>query len=274
MYWKSKVNKELIMSAYKNYIENFKKYRFLLYQLIVNDIKVKYRRSILGVVWSVLNPLMMMVVFTLIFSTAFSSDIKHFAVYVLTGRIIWDLYSQSTAQSMQSIIGNEALIKKMYVPKYIFPLAKCCVSFINTSFSLFALVIVVIFSGGVKLSGALVMLPFPLIYTFLFAVGVSFILSAYTVFFRDLQHLYEVLLTAWMYFTPLFYPVSIIPDHLKFLVEMNPIYWMLSMFREIIMDGKFPDIEQHLICAAIGLASLIIGALIFRKRQEQFILYV
>lgn len=262
------------MGLSKSYFNNFKKYRFLLYQLVGNDIKIKYRRSILGVIWSILHPLMMMVVFTLIFSTLFKSDIPHFAVYVLTGRIIWDLYSQSTAMSMQSIVSNVSLIKKVYVPKYIFPLSKCLFAFVNTAFSLIALVIVAIFTGGVKLSAALIMLPFPLIYTFLFAVGISFILAAYTVFFRDLQHLYEVLLTAWMYFTPLFYPVSIIPDNLKFLIEMNPVYWTLNMFRDIVIEGRFPSLENHLICASIGIVSIIVGIFIFRKRQDQFILYV
>lgn len=262
------------MNKVKKYIENFKKYRYLLYQLVVNDIKIKYRRSILGIIWSILHPLMMMVVFTIIFSALFKSDIPYFAVYVLTGRIIWDLYSQSTASAMQSIVGNDALIKKVYVPKYIFPLAKCCFSLVNTLLSLIALVVVAIFTGGVKLTPALFLLPLPLLYTFLFAIGISFILAAYTVFFRDLEHLYEVLLTAWMYFTPLFYPVKIIPENLRFIVELNPIYNTLDMFRDIVMYGQFPTLQQHATSLIVSVVSLLIGLVVFHRRQDRFILYV
>ncbi|CAG5088727.1 ABC-2 type transporter [Thermobacillus xylanilyticus] len=255
------------------YWSNFVKYRYLLIQLVISDFKVKYRRSILGILWSLLNPILMMIVFSIIFSALFESDIPHFAVYVLTGRIIWDLYSQATASAMLSIVNNESLIKKVYVPKYIFPLSKSIFSLVNTFFSILALIIVALFTGGVEVTTALFLLPFPLIYTLMFATGISFILAAYTVFFRDLEHLYQVLLTAWMYFTPLFYPVKIVPEDLRFLVELNPVYWTLEMFRQII-DGKIPSLNLHMICFAIGAISLLAGVLIFRKKQDRFILYV
>jgi ABC-2 type transport system permease protein len=264
----------LVMEKLNNYIENFKKYRYLLYQLVINDIKVKYRRSVLGIIWSILHPLLMVAVLTLVFSSLFKSDITHFAIYVLTGRIMWDLFAQSTSFAMSSISGNASLIKKVYVPKYIFPLAKCFFSLVNTLMALVALILIALFSGGVEISPALFLLPFPLLYTFIFAIGISLILAAYTVFFRDLEHLYEVLLTAWVYFTPIFYPISIIPENLKIFLKFNPIYHTLSMFRDVVMYGHYPTLEQHLICASIAFGSLFIGVFIFHKRQDQFILYV
>ncbi|MCP3794777.1 ABC transporter permease [Paenibacillus sp. FSL M7-0802] len=262
------------MQIMQKYFLNFNKYRYLLKQLVINDIKIKYRRSILGVIWSVLQPLMMMIVLTMVFASLFKSNIPHFAIYVLTGRIIWDLFSSGTIMAMDSVVGNASLIKKVYIPKYIFPLSKCFSSLVNTAFALIALVIVAIVSGGVKLTPNLFLIPIPLFYTFLFGVGLSFILSAYTVFFRDLKYLYEVLLTAWMYFTPQFFPMSIIPDNLKIVFELNPLYYTLQMFRDVVMYGVTPTLQQHLICASIGVVTLIIGLLVFRRKQDDFILYI
>jgi ABC-2 type transport system permease protein len=257
----------------KVYLNNFLKFRFLLFELVINDIKVKYRRSVLGVLWSVLHPLMMMMVLTVVFSSLFKSDIPHFAVYVLTGRIIWDLYSQATIFSMSSIVNNAALIKKVYVPKYIFPLAKSFSSLVNTIFSLIALVIVMVISG-VKVNFNILFFPLPLIYTFMFATGVGLIMSAYAVFFRDLNYLYEVLLTVWMYFTPLFYPISILPKEIQFTLQMNPLYHMLNMFREITIYGQTPSLVSNLLCFLIGASSLLVGFIVFYKKQDKFILYI
>ncbi|WP_339278989.1 ABC transporter permease [Paenibacillus sp. FSL W8-1187] len=255
------------------YWQNFIKYRYLLKELVFNEIKLKYRRSVLGIVWSILQPLMMMIVLTLVFSSVFKSDIPHFAVYVLTGRIIWDLFSQSTIQSMNAIVDNASLIKKMYVPKYIFVLSKTISSLANVLFSIVALFLVILLTG-VKLTPAILLLPLPILYTFLFATGLGLLLSAYNVFFRDLGYLYEVFLTAWMYFTALFYPVSIIPTELRFLLDFNPVYQMLKIFRDITMYGTVPGLEQHLICLLIGSVSLVIGLYAFNKKQDKFILYI
>lgn len=263
----------IVFAHMKAYLENFLKYRFLLKELVINDIKIKYRRSVLGILWSVLQPLMMMVVLTLVFSALFKSDIPHFAVYVLTGRIIWDLYSQATVFAMASIVGNASLIKKVYVPKYIFPLSKCISALVNTVFALIALMIMVVVSH-IKITVVILLLPLPLLYVFLFATGIGLLISAYAVFFRDLNYLYDILLTAWMYFTPLFYPVSIIPKEILFMIQLNPLYYMLEMFRQIIMYGQIPTIGSHITCLLISLVSLLIGFFAFLKKQDRFILYV
>lgn len=255
------------------YWDNFLVYRFLLQEMVMNDIKLKYRRSVLGIIWSVLHPLLMMVVLTIVFSNLFKSDIPYFPVYVFTGRLIWDLYSQATSQSMGSIVGNASLIKKVYVPKYIFPLAKIMSSLVNTMFSIVALLIVMVVVG-VKITPVLLLMPLGIFYVFLFAAGVGLFLSAYTVFFRDISYLYEVLLTAWMYFTPLFYPASVIPESFQFIFKFNPLYYMVEYFRQITMYGVFPSVKDNLICLSIGLVAFILGMYAFYKKQDKFILHV
>lgn len=257
----------------KKYISNFLKYRELLAELVVRDIKLKYRRSILGIFWSLLNPLLMMIVLTIVFSNLFKTNIPNFPVYLLTGRIIFDYYSQASRSAMDSIVSNSALIKKVYVPKYIFPLAKSLSAFVNLLFSLLAIVIVLFFTK-VKISWTILLFPLPLIYILLFATGIGLILAAYTVFFRDIIHLYNVVLTAWMYFTPLFYPVEIIPDKYKIFIILNPLYYIIESFRQIILNEHILILSTHLISIFISVVVFIIGLIVFYRKQDKFILYI
>jgi ABC-2 type transport system permease protein len=216
---------------------------------------------------------MMMIVLTLVFSNLFKSDIPYFPVYIFTGRIVWDLYSHSTTLSMGAIVGNAALIKKVYVPKYIFPLAKCLSTLVNTFFSLIALFFVM-FVVGVQITPVLLLIPLALFYVFLFAVGIGLLLSSLSVFFRDMNYLYEVLLTAWMYFTPLFYPATVLPQKYQFIFTLNPLYYMVDFFRDIVMYQTFPSIRENVICLLIGLISFLVGFYVFYKKQDRFILHV
>lgn len=257
----------------KKHINDFMKYRHLLIELVSSELKVKYRRSFLGIIWSVLQPLGMMLILTVVFSTLFRSDIEYFPVYVLSGRIIWDLFSIATCAAQGSVISNSGLIKKVFVPKYIFPLAKAVSALVNTGFSLIALLIVVYFSG-VEIGMSFFLLPLPLILLFLFSLGIALIISAYTVFFRDLAHLYELLLTAWMYVTPIFYPIDILPAPVLALVKFNPIIYYLDFFRAIVYYGVMPPLETVVICTVMAIASLAIGFFLFNKNQDKFILYI
>lgn len=257
----------------KLYIKNFLKYKHLLKELVVKDIKLKYRRSFLGLLWSLLNPLLMMIVLSIVFSNLFRRNIPNFTVYLLTGRIIFDYYSRATSTAMKSIISNGQLIKKIYVPKYIFPLAKSLSEFVNLLFSLIA-VIIMLAVTKVKITLAILLFPLPLIYILIFATGVGLILSAYSVFFRDIVHLYGVALTAWMYLTPLFYPVEIIPTKYKFIIHINPLYHIIECFRQIVLYGQFPSLQLHLISLLIGIITLAIGMFVFKRRQDKFILFI
>lgn len=255
------------------YFQKFYKYRGLLFQLICKDIKTKYRRSVLGYLWSVLNPLMMMMILTIVFSTIFKNDIPNFPVYFLTGQLIFNAFSEATNTAMTSVVSNSALIKKVYFPKYILPLSKSGSAFINFALSLIALVMVLVITRT-KITGAIFLIPLPLLYLLLISSGIGLILSAIAVRFRDIVHLYGVLLTALMYLTPIFYPISILPDLARRIVSFNPVFHILEMFRCIVMYGTTPSLKTNLVCFGFAAIFLGLGMLFFKKNQDEFILYV
>lgn len=255
------------------YIENFLRYRTLLRELVVRDIKIKYKRSVLGILWSVLNPLLTMTVISIVFSQLFKFQIENFAVYLLNGLIVFNFLSESTNIAMTSILDNGQLIKKVYIPKYIFPLAKALSSSVNLFFSLIALLIIVL-ATGVEINLLTFLFPVPLIYTLIFSIGLSLILSSFVIFFRDIEHLYGVLLTAWMYLTPIIYPLEIVPKKFMFLIKINPLYYFVTYMRKIILYHTIPSLKFNLICLGFALLALIIGLYTFYKSQDKFILYI
>lgn len=256
------------------YVQNAINYKNLFFQLAGSQIKLKYQRSYLGMLWSLLNPLLMMVVLTAVFSTIFRNSIENFPVYLLCGRLVYEFHADCTKNALDSIICNAPLIKKIYVPKYAFPIANSLASLVNLLFSLIALVIVMLVLR-VEIYWTVLLIPLPILYSFVFSTGLGLILSAVNVFFRDIKHLYSVALTMWMYVTPLFYPVSSISNTVILrIIEINPLYQFIKIFRGLVMYGQLPDITTNLICAAWSLSMLALGLLIFKKTQDKFILYI
>ena len=249
------------------------KYRYLLSELIKRDIKIKYRRSILGMFWSVLNPLFFIAITYVVFSTIFKSSIKNFPLYAMAGQLIYSFFVESTTAAMISIIGNGSLIKKVYIPKYVFPLSKVLSSFVNTGFSLIALLIVIIITRA-EIYWTYILIPIPFVFVFIFSVGVSLILSSLAVFFRDIIHLYSVFTTMLAYLTVIYYPITIIPSNLQKYFFINPIYRFIKYFREIILYGRVPNISETLVCFLISIITLILGIYIFQKKENEFILFV
>ena len=201
---------------------NLFKYKWLLQELVIRDLKIKYRRSVLGYLWSVLNPLLMMLVLTVVFSTVFRFDIPNYPVYVLTGQLLFSFYNESTTMAMDSILTGASLIKKVYLPKYIFPLSKVLSTFVTMLFSLIALFIVMIVTDA-EFHVTLILLPVAFLYMLIFSLGVSLILSVSVIYFRDIKHLYGVFLSALNYLTPIFYPTSILPEWVKQWMFFNPL---------------------------------------------------
>lgn len=255
------------------YVLNFLKYRHFLKELIKKDFKFKYRRSRLGFLWSLLNPLLMITVLSVVFSTLFNRQIPNYLMYLLTGKLMFDFFSESTTSAMRSINGNASIIRKVYVPRYIFPLSKVVLSLINLSLTLLIMFIIMLFSN-ITWSWTILLFPLPIIYIFIFAIGVGLFLSAYAVYFKDLNHLYGVLITAWMYLTPIIYPAEIIPDKYKWILEINPIFYYIGVFRNLILDGTTGNWLQHLICICMSIVSFLLGLFVFRKKQNNFILYL
>ncbi|AUI67102.1 MULTISPECIES: ABC transporter permease [Glaesserella] len=246
----------------------------LLKQLIIRDIKLKYRRSYLGYLWSILNPLMLMMVLVIVFSNLFRFDIPNFPVYLLSAQILFNFMVEATNISVTSITGNASLLKKTYVPKYIFTLSKVGSSLVNLIFSLSALLLVMLITGT-SFSMNLLFFPIVLFQVFIFSLGIGLFLSAATVFFRDIQYLWGVFLSMWMYLTPIFYPVSIIPIEYQTLYKsVNPMYWYIEQFRDIVLYAQFPNYSSIVIGTIIAFLMLIIGIWYFNKKQNEFILYI
>lgn len=253
------------------YLENFKKFRPLLNELVSRDIKIKYRRSIMGVLWTLLNPLLMMIVLSIVFSNLFKFDVENFPLYLLSGQVIFNFYSDSTTNSMGAIISNAPLIKKVYVPKYLFVLSRVVSSFINLMASFTALLFVMVATRA-ELHWTAFLSFIPLILLVVFSLGISLILAAIAVKFRDVIHLYSVFITALMYMTPVIYPISILPDWLKYVVMANPITNYLMMFRDVMLNNSLPGLLQTGIGGMEAVIALLIGLVVFYKRQDEFIL--
>lgn len=253
--------------------QTFYKYRFLLQNLIQRDLRVKYRRSKLGIMWSVLNPLLMMCVMSAVFSYMFRFDIEHYAVYLLTGQLLFTFFNESTTNAMGSILFSSALIKKVYVPKYIFPLEKICFAFVNLCFSMIALALVMVFSG-VKFYATIPLAVFPIITLFAFSLGVGMFLSAASIFFRDVMHLWSIFTLALMYATPVFYPVSQLQPWMQSLMVLNPMYWYIATFRDVVLYGQLISLNQIIACTVCSVLALVVGLVTFKKGQDKFILYI
>lgn len=263
------MNKNDITSA----LGHFKDYRPLLKELVSRDLKVKYRRSFLGYLWSLLNPLLMMAVMTVVFSYMFRFDIPNFPLYLICGNTLWTFFNESTNMAMRSVLDNGSLIRKVYIPKFIFPISRVLSSFVTMSFSLVAILIVMVFTK-VPLTPALLAFPIPLLFLLMFCMGIGMILSALSVYFRDIVHLYGVLTLAWMYLTPIFYPISALPEQVAFVIKFNPMYHYITFFRELVLYGRLPGWAIWTGSILAGVVSMALGLLIFRKMQKNFILYV
>ena len=261
------------MKKIKAYISGFFEYRPLLMELVKRSIKVRYRHSVLGMLWTVLNPLLNMVVLTIVFSHMFRMDIDNFPLYVLIGNIVFSFNSEASTQGMISIVSNASLIKKVYIPKYLFPLSYALSCLVNVGFSLIAMLVVMLFTKA-PFHITLITICITMVYLFLFSFGLSMILCSANVFFRDMQHLYGVLTAVWMYFSAIFYSVEIMPMELRGAIETNPMYRYISFFRQVIMEGTFPGIEENLICLAWSIGMLITGLVVFYKAQNKFILHI
>ncbi|WP_315793762.1 ABC transporter permease [Paenibacillus sp. BIC5C1] len=257
----------------KNYVVNLIKYKDLLIELIKKDIKLKYRNSILGIFWSMLNPLLMMVVLTIVFSNLFDKNIENFPVYVMAGRLVYQFFSESTNFAMDSIVANGQLLKKIYVPKYLFPISRICSSFFTTIVSIIPLALVMVFTG-VSFHWTNVFIVFPLFCLLLISTGVGLLLSTVNVYFRDIKHLYSVILTLVMYLTPIFYPAEIIPDKYMLLIEINPLFNVVSMFRTLLLDGAVPSVALMSFTFIYAILLSLIGLFVFYKNQHRFVLYL
>ena len=252
---------------------SFNRYKHLLRLLVRRDFVSRYRKSILGVLWSLLNPLLTMLVLSFVFSYLFRRSVEYFPVYLISGQLIFNFYSEATKQAMNAVISSEGIIKKIYVPKYVFPLARVISSLVNVAFSFLAFLLVFIVIG-VPFRWTLLLLPIPVLYTFIFSLGVAMLLSSMAVFFRDLKYLYGIFTLLLMYLTPIFYPVDILPKSYIPIIGFNPLYHFVDYYRNLALYGKVPDLWSNMVCIGFALAALCGGVYFFMSQQEKYILHL
>lgn len=261
---------------------DFEKDKFILKQLVTKDFKIKYRRSVLGVAWSVLNPLLMMVVMSIVFSTIFgqsrngSITPEVYPLYLIVGNITFSVMSESTNQALMSIIWASSLLKKVKVHRWVFPVQKVLFSLVNFSFSLVAVALVMLFFRVVP-TWHLILLPVCLLLLMCFCMGLGMMLSALAVFFRDVMHLWTVVITAWMYLTPIFWTtdyISQMAHWIQVLVVVNPMYNYLQFMRDIFLFNTVPSALTFGLCVAWAILALAIGYTVFHKTEHKFILYI
>ena len=270
------------MTKIKNILGNFKRYGFLMTQLISRDFKVKYKRSVLGVLWSILQPVLMMSVMAIVFSQMFRFKVEgtNYLVYLMTGLIMFNYFSEASSNAMTSVVYNFTLINKVYIPKYIFPIAKCLFVGINFLFTLLPWIAIIILShfglGGypASINGWYIILPYIFICLFMFTLGIGMIISCVSVFLRDMFYIYSIILTIWNYLTPVFYSIEILPAYLQKIFQLNPLYMFITGAREIVLYGNCPSILNLVVMGAVCLGTMLIGLLIFRNKQDKFIYYI
>lgn len=262
------------MKIWLDRLKDFFHYKDLLKHLVMRDIKLKYRRSVLGYLWSVLDPLLSMIVMTIVFSTMFKRNITNFPVYLFTGQLLFNFMKTSTSQAMNSINVNGALIKKAYVPKYIFTFSKVTSTLVDLLFNMVALVLVMLVTGA-PFHVCNLLFPFVLLQLFVFSLGLGLFLAQANVFFKDVQHIYNAVMMAWMYLTPIFYPIESLPQSVRFAItHFNPMYYYVKQFRDIFYAGTLPSWKYVLAGCAAALLMLVFGTWKFLKNQDRFILHI
>ena len=258
-----------------NRLRTLFKYRELFFQLVSRDIKLKYRRSVLGYVWSVLNPLLTMAVMLIVFSNLFARNVPNFSMYLLIGHMLFNFMTAAASHSLTSVIGHASLLKKIYIPKYIFTLASVTSELIIFLFSLGAFLIVV-FITKTPITVRFLLTLIPMVQLYVFTVGLGLFLAQAMVFFRDIFHIWHVVSMAWMYLSAIFYPVSILPEKVLFIVtNYNPMYFYITMFRNFtIGSANMGSLDLAIRGAVAAALMLFIGLASFSRSKNKFILYI
>ncbi len=253
-------------------IEKIKQYRFLFEELVKRDFKKKYKRTVLGVAWSILAPLLNVLVLMLVFVNVFGRTQEHFIIYIFSGTLIMSFYTETTNGCMRALMANASIFSKINVPKYLFLMSKALQAFINFLLTMIIFIVFCIFDG-IPFGFHMLTLIYPMVMMFIFSFGVGMILSALFVFFRDIEYLYGIFLTLLNYVSAIFYPTSILGDFERVLY-VNPVYSYISYFRVVVINGVVPSVYLHLLCAFYAFAALGVGCLIYKKCNHEFLYYV
>ncbi len=246
------------------------KYRHVLYNLVNTNLRARYRRSVIGFFWSLLNPLFTMMILAVVFSTIYKLPFADFGIYIFSGLLPWSLISNGILSGSTSLVGAEGYLKKVYVPKMIFPIATVGVEAVNFLFSLISLSVLALFLGA-KVSWGLLFLPVALLCTVLFVLGIILIVSIVNVYFRDLFHILQIVFTGLFYLVPIVYKKELLTGDLSIILKINPFVYFIELFHQIIYEAKIPEVNLWLTCGVLMLVSLIVGLLVFRSKEKELI---
>jgi ABC-2 type transport system permease protein len=249
-------------------IREISRYKYLLLQLTRRDILARYKRSFLGVAWTMLNPLGMMVILSVVFSQLFS-DVASYPAFVLSGLIAWNFFAQSTNAAMSGLVWGGSLIQRIYIPRTAFGISAIGTALVNILLSLIPLILVMLVTQT-AIHISIIFLPISIFLLACFALGVGLILSTMAVYFPDVAEMYQIFLLAWFYLTPIIYPEEILPQNWHVIFTLNPVYYLVRLFRLPLLDGTFPTFEQILPAAICGIGALIIGWLFFTSKSDEF----
>lgn len=244
--------------------------RNVLHQLIIQQLILRYRRTVLGYFWTLINPLLMMSVMAIVFSTLFKVDLKTFAISLFAGMIPWSFFSSVVGQSGGAFINNEGLIKKIYLPKILFPLSIACALLIDCLLSFLALLVIILLIGG-SLSWSMLFLPISFFLVFVFATGCGLIVSVATVFFRDLQYVIVVALQGLFFLTPILYKQDLLSGKVSWLVGLNPVTPFITLFRTSIVEATLPSLQLFLYATTIAFATMVLGLFIFLRQEKKIV---
>lgn len=261
-----------MMKIFKQTIDSFKEllqYKELLNNLTIKDLKLKYRNSALGFLWSFLNPILMLIVYTFAFKVIMGIKKPNYTVVLLTGLLIWQFFQAAVQGSTDSIVSNSNLIKKVYFPREILPFSVIFSSFINFLITLIILFVIIGISG-IKVGATLLLFPVVLLLLLFFAIGLSLFLSSLNVLYRDISHFVEVIFMLWMYLTPVVYPVDLIPNQYRTFLFMNPMTLIVQSARDILIENKVPQIRYLVALFVIDLVLIVWGSKVFRKIERVF----
>ncbi len=249
------------------------RYRELIWELAIKELRIRYKRSMLGFFWALLHPLFMMIVLTVVFSQVMRVPVQHYSIFLISALLPWTFFSQSLSYSVESIVGNGELLKKVYVPKSVFPLAAVLANVINFLLSLIPLALLLVVLRF-PFHWTWIYLPVPLLGLLMFTIGFGLFFAAANVFFRDLSHILQILLAAWFYLCPVIYSVDFIPARYRPLIHLNPIVYALNGFRMAIYYGQIPTAGSAALSLGIGALALWVGYTFFRRVQDALVLYV
>jgi homopolymeric O-antigen transport system permease protein len=249
------------------------RYRELIWALAVKELTIRYKRSVLGFLWAQLNPLLSMLVLSVVFSKIMVAQLPHYPIFLLSMLLPWTFFSQSLSYAAESIVGNGDLIKKVRVAKLVFPVAAVVSNMINLFLSLIPLVLIVLAMRH-PFYWTWLYLPVPIIALAILTLGATFFFAAANVYYRDVAHILQIVLQVWFYLTPIIYSLDSIPAKYRIFFKLNPVIYELNGFRLSVYYGMLPTPESVIASFVCAFAALYFGFWMFRRRQDEFVFYV